>query len=724
MSQAANEAKLRRLLRPRTVAVVGASRNPSKVGGAIFQNLLSGGFQGPVFPINPRATSVAGVLAWPTVRDVPSPVDLAVIATPRHLVAQVVDDCAAASVTGLVIVTAGYGEAQAEGKRMERALREQIRGHGMRVVGPNCLGVINTAPEIGLNATFAAATPPRGRVAMASQSGALGVALLDQARGIGLGVSQFVSLGNRIDISSNDLLELWERDDDTQTILLYLESVGDPQRFKTIARRISRSKAVIAVKGGRSAAGARAASSHTGSLAGATAAAEALFRQAGVLQVDTIEEMLGVAQVLDDQPLPSGDRVAIVTNAGGPGILAADACAAYGLQVAALGQDTRDTLRSFLPAEASVNNPVDMIASADPETFGRAVASVLADPGVDAVIPIYIEPLVTRPEPVAAALRAAVGRHGGDKPVVACFMMARGAPEGLQLGEGRQIPSFVFPEDAVRTLARVREYARLRERPDGALPQFTDVNPAAARARMLADVGDAEDARWLMPETAAALLEDFGIAVTPTRVALSVDEAIHHAQDLGYPVALKLRSATIVHKTDVGGVHLGLADAAAVRKAWASMAAGVAATGRMDEMAGAVIQPMVDLSSGHEVIVGMTDDPAFGPLLMAGLGGIHVELLKDVAFALHPLHDVDPPRMLRRLKGLPLLQGWRGAPAADLPALEDLLLRFSCLVGELPELAQIEINPVLLRASGEGCLALDMRAHIEAPTERRTGPQR
>lgn len=711
---------LRRLLFARSVAVVGASRNAGSVGGAIFRNLLQSGFTGTVFPVNSRAAAVGGVLAYPSLECVPGPVDLAVIAVPADQVAAVVDQCAAQGVPALVVISAGFGETDAAGKERQQALFDQIRGYGMCLVGPNCLGVLNTDPAVSLNATFAPVVPPPGRVSMGSQSGAVGLALLSHARSIDLGVAQFVSLGNKVDVSANDLLEFWEHDPGTDVILLYLESFGNPRKFSRIARRVARTKPIIVVKGGRSEVGARAAASHTGALAGADVAAETLFRQAGVMRADTIAEMFGAAQVLAHQPLPRGDRLAIVTNAGGPGILAADAAANWGLTVPPLAAATQAQLRTFLAREASVANPVDTIASARPEQIRRALAAVIADDGIDAVLLIYIPPLVTQPEEIAAALQEAVAGCRGEKPVVACFMLPPGRTVDLNRGPGRVIPAFPFPEDAVRALAHAYAYTRYRQQPEGQVRAFADTDPDTARALVRAALpGDAEGdadpdagAAWLLPEQALALLAAYGIATVPTLPAATAAAAGAAAQRLGFPVAMKLRSASIVHKTDVGGIALGLDSVAAVEQAFTDLQQRLAAAGRAAEMQGVIVQPMA--GPGQEVIVGMTDDAVFGPLLMVGLGGVQVEILQDVAFSLHPLTDRDPERMLARLRSLPLLTGWRGKPPRDVAALEETLLRFSALIDDLPEIDQIEVNPLFVYAQGQGCVAVDARVRVRA----------
>lgn len=706
----ATSAELRHLMAPRRVAVIGASRDRQKIGGAIFHNLLDCGFTGAVFPVNPKAEAVAGVLAYPTVADIPGAVDLAVVVVPAAAVMAVVAECAAKKVSSVVVISAGFAETGEAGRALQNRLTALVRSSGMRMIGPNCVGILNTDPTVFLNASFAARAPLAGRIAMASQSGALGVALLDQAKAMGLGVAQFVSLGNRADISSNDLLAYWAADERTDVILLYLESFGNTRNFARIARQVTRIKPVVALRGGRSSAGARAAASHTGSLAGPSAGLDALLRQTGVLQVDSIEDMFGVSQVMAYQPPPRGRRLAIVTNAGGPGILAADACAVQGLRLATLSPATRTRLAGFLPPEASTQNPVDMIASATPEAYRQAVEAVLADEGVDSVLMIFIEPLVTRPEPVAEAIRTAVA--GTDKTVLACFMMARGAPELLRLGEGRRVPSFIFPEDAIRALALATAHAERTARPAGHAPELAGLDRAAARRRLAAAREAAGPDGWLTPDEVLGLMADYGIAALPTAVVSSAEEAAAAAARLGLPAALKLRSRVLTHKTDVGGVRLRLGSAEEVATAYRDMAAQLAELGQGAAMDGALVQPMQSMDQSRELILGMSRDPQFGPVLMLGLGGVQVEILRDVAFALPPLLDTDPDLMLETLKGKAILAPWRGWPAADLPALRDAVLRFAALVEDLPELTEIEVNPLLVLPEGRGVMVLDGRAKV------------
>jgi len=708
----ARAAGVKRLLSPRTVAVIGASRDPGSVGGALFRNLLQGGFQGAVFPVNPKAPSVAGVMSYPSVLDIPSEVDLAVIVVPAALVLDVVEQCGKKGVPGLVIISMGFGEAGEEGRKREKLLKEKILSHGMRLIGPNCLGVINTDASVKLNATFSPVVNPLpGNIGIGSQSGALGLALLDYAQKMNLGIRSFVSIGNRVDISSNDLMSYWEDDPDTEVIALYLESFGNPRRFSRIARRLSRMKPIVAVKAGKSAVGARAASSHTGALAAADVAVDAMFRQAGVIRVNTILEMFNVVKFLANQPPPAGPRVGILTNAGGPGVLAADACEGWGLTVPTLSEDTQNKLREFLPPGAALANPVDMIASAPPEAYERALRVMLDDPGIDSVVFIYIPPLVTRPEDVARSVRGVMAGYGGGKPVLACFMMLQEPSVDLRMGTGKSIPSYVFPEDAVEALAMAYRHTRHLNTEEGRVVRFMDIDTDSARRKIFEKVAPTEEGLWLMPEIAAWLLRAYGIPTAETRVALAASAAGEEAAALGFPVAMKLRSASVVHKSDVGGIALDLRTKDEVVDAFEAMAGRMASLGRAQEMQGVVLQPMAP--RGQEIIIGMAQDPIFGPLIMMGLGGTQVEITRDISFSLHPLTNADPARMLAGLKGAPLLTGFRGSPHRDLDSLKDVLLRFTALVEDFPEIDQMEINPLVVFEQGKGSMAVDARIMLK-----------
>ncbi len=718
------------VFRPRSVAVIGASRERGSVGAEIFHNLLEHGFNGPVYPVNAKADAVQSVRAYPTIADVPGPVDLAVIVVPAAHVLAVLDACGRAKVRAAVVISAGFKETGAEGASRERALLECARGHGMRLVGPNCLGVVNTESAVSMDATFAPIYPPAGRVAFSSQSGALGLAILDLAAQLNIGISHFASIGNKADVSGNDLLEFWEQDAGTRVILLYLESFGNPRRFSQIARRVARAKPIVAVKSGRTAAGERAAASHTGSLAGADVAVEALCLQSGVIRTDTIEELFDVAMLFANQPVPRGSRVGIVTNAGGPGIMASDACEMHGLEVPGLTPATVEALRAFLPVEASTRNPVDMIASAVPESFEKAIRLVYEDPNVDAVLAIYVPPVVTRPLDVAraivrgatAAAAAASQRKMAPKPVLSCFLGAHGISEGLESLQQGHIPSYPFPESAVMALARAARYGRWLEEPEGQRVRFDDVDEERA-AKVLSEAarrGAAEPGSsghapaaataWLRPDEVRAVLAAYGIVMPPTEVATDASSAAALARRYGFPVAIKLASDTLTHKSDVGGVVLDVRSEAEVHRAWDGIAERLHARGLAAAMAGVTVQPMI--TEGIEAAVGVTTDRSFGPLIMFGLGGIYVELLKDVAFRVHPLTDRDAQHMIREIRGARLFEGWRGAPPGDVPALEGLLLRVSQLVEDHPGVVEMDLNPVKVLPPGQGCTIVDARIAV------------
>jgi acetyl coenzyme A synthetase (ADP forming)-like protein len=696
---------------PRSVAVIGASRRRGTVPGEVFHNLVTSGFPGPVYPVNRTAPVVQSVTAYPTVLSTPGPVDLAVIAVPAAEVLSAAEQCASKGVRALVVLSAGFGEVDDAGRQRQVELLRICRAAGMRLIGPNCMGLLNTNPESRLNATFAPGMPPAGRIGFLSQSGALGLAIIDRASALGLGLSTFVSVGNKADISGNDLLQYWHTDPRTDVILLYLESFGNPRKFSRIARRVGRKKPIVAVKSGRSRAGSRAASSHTGALVAASdVPVEALFRQSGVIRTDTLAELFDVASLLAHQPVPKGNRVGIVTNAGGPAILCADACEAEGLDVPVLTTASQVQLRTVLAPQASVTNPVDMIATATAEQYERSIAVVANDQNVDALVVIYIPPVVTRPEDVARAIVAGAGavrRAGVDKPVVAVFMSAAGVPDVLRAPDVG-IPSYPFPENAAIALARAARYGEWRQRPEGVRPRFTDIkrDEAAALVARALTRGDG----WLPPEEVNTLLGCYGVPMVETRIVADAQHAEVAAREIAGPVALKAIAPGLVHKTEAGAVRLGLTDANAVRTAGEEMTkrlhtAGLAPTGF-------AVQPMVP--AGVEMIIGIAEDLQFGSLVVCGAGGTLVELLRDVAIRLTPLTVDDASDMLRSLKSYQLLTGFRGAPKCDVPALEQVLLRVSALAEDLPAVSELDLNPVVV--SERGAMVVDARVRLKRPT--------
>jgi acetate---CoA ligase (ADP-forming) len=705
--QVAATAAMQAFLGPRSVAVIGASRRRGTVAGELFHNLLAADFNGPVYPVNPNAPVVQSVLAYRSVLEVPGPVDLAVLALPAPSVVEAAGECAAKGVRALVVISAGFAETGPEGAQRQQELLATCRATGMRLIGPNCLGIVNTDPQVRLDATFGPIVPLPGRVGFLSQSGALGLAIIDYANALGLGLSSFVSVGNKADISSNDLLSFWEQDDRTDLVLLYLESFGNPRKFARIARRVARTKPVLAVKSGRSAAGARATASHTGALLAASdVTVDALFHQAGVIRTDTLDELFEVASLLANQPIPAGRRVGIVTNAGGPGIMCADACEAGGLRVVQLSGELQARLREGLPAEAAVANPVDMLASAPPEHYRRTVELVAASGEVDAVIVIFIPPLRTDPAAVAGAVGDAAAA-AGVVPVLSVVMSAQELPAGADGGRQR-LPRYRFPEDAARALVRAVEYATWRQRPEGQVPELPKARHDEAAALLAAALADGPGPRWLAPDEVARLLACYGVPVAEWRLAGSPEQAGAAAAELGGPVALKAVAPRLVHKTEAHAVRLHLTGADQVRTAAGEMAAAVAAEGYAVD--GFLVQRMV--GEGVELLVGVVNDASFGPVVACGAGGTAVELLKDVAVRITPLTDVDAAAMVRSLQTFPLLEGYRGAPRADVAALEDLLLRVSALVEAHPEIAELDLNPV--RALANGVMVVDARARVEA----------
>ncbi|MEM9554206.1 MAG: GNAT family N-acetyltransferase [Acidobacteriota bacterium] len=717
-------ASLHSLFFPRSVAVVGASRDRESVGYRILDALVRAGFDGPVFPIHPSAGHVGSIRAYPTVAAVGAPIDLAVLAVPARIVQQVTEECIAAGVRSLIVVTAGFAEVGADGRAAQDRLADTVRAAGVRMVGPNCLGLLHTDPSVRLNASFAPIMPPFGQVALCSQSGALGIAIIALARRLGLGLSSFVSVGNKADVSANDLLEYWEDDSATRVILFYLESFGNPRRFASIARRVGRSKPVIAVKAGRTAAGGRAASSHTAALTSADVAVDALFRQTGILRADTLEEMFSLARALVSQPLPPGRRTAIVTNAGGPGILCADALEAAGLAVDPLAPATQDALRTFLPAAASASNPVDMIASASPESYRRAVETVLRADEVDALVVIYtptgMHPLSEITDAVAEAVEAARRAASPDaapKPVLASIVGDERDVDRFEVttASGETIPVYAFPEEIGRSLAKIATYAEWRRADPGVYPEPAGQDLEHARA-LCTDALTRDGAGWLGAEDAFAVLAAAGIACAPGGVARTADEAVALADEVGYPVVVKLASRVLVHKTDHGGVVLDLEDAAAVRAAFDGIARRLDEAGQREAMDGVLVQPM--LAGGVEVMIGVDLDPDFGPLVAFGLGGIHVEILRDVELRVAPLSDRDAREMVHSIRGYRLLEGYRGHPAADVAALEDALLRISRLAEAVPEISELDLNPLFALEPGDGLRAVDARIHVAPPATR------
>ncbi|MBT8398517.1 MAG: CoA-binding protein [Gemmatimonadetes bacterium] len=700
------EPSLDPLFNPEAVAVIGASRNPGTIGYQIVDNLVSHGYQGVVYPVNPYARAIHSLPAYPSISEVPGPVDLAVVVVPKEFVLKVVDECGDQGVKAVVVISAGFREVGGEGRGREEVLLEIVRRHGMRLVGPNCMGVMNTSPAVRMNATFAPTMPPAGATSFLSQSGALGVTILDYAAEYGIGIRQFVSIGNKPDVSGNDLLEYWEDDEGTRLILMYLESFGNPKNFIPLARRISRKKPIAVVKSGRTAAGARAASSHTGALVGTDLAIDSILAQCGVLRAESIEELFDLAMAFEDLQTPAGNRVAIVTNAGGPGIIIADTCESAGLDVVELAPKTQARLRGIFPAEASVRNPVDMIASATGESYEVALRIVLDDPRVDAAIAAFVPPLGVKQADIAASIVAAVeGRR--EKPVLAVLMGREGLPQGVAELNAAGIPAYRFPESAARALAAMHQHRSWADRPL-LEPEVFEVDRVAVE-KILDGVEDSGRTQLTEIE-ALQVFRAYGIPTIPFRVANSEEEAIESAEEVGFPVVLKVLSPDVVHKTDAGGVQVDLRSAEEVAKAYRSIMESVQKYHQAAQISGVIVETYE--KKGREVIIGMSSDSRYGPILMFGLGGIYVEALRDVAFRVHPVTRVDAEEMIRAIRGLPLLEGVRGEPGVDLDTLSEVIQRVSQLVGDHDRIEEMDLNPFLAVESGG--MAVDARMALRS----------
>lgn len=704
-------ASLRSILHPRSVAVIGASREPGAIGQLVFQSIMQNGFSGVVYPVNPNADVVMSVKAYPSILDVPGDVDLAIIVVPAKLVARVTEECGHKGISAIVVISDGFKERGAEGASRERELREITLGYGMRLVGPNCMGVINTDLKVRLNATFSRVYPPQGNVAFFSQSGAMGLVVLEYANNLNMGISSFVSVGNRADISSNDLLQYWEQDPATKVILLYLESFGNPRKFSRIARRVSATKPILAVKSGSTPAGSRAASSHTGALATPDVVSDALFRQAGIIRVNSVEELFDVATLLSNQPVPKGRRLIIVTNGGGPGIIAADACAHHGLVLPELSPETINELGSIIKRDIGLNNPLDLTAGATAEEFEGTLKLLANDKDNDAVLAIFIPPTAVDQSAMENTVRRVIPVfQRRKKPLLACFMGQRGIQGKLGSG-GKFVPGYLFPEDAISALAKAADYAELARKPKGTIPKIRDIR--RERGRKIIEMAMTQSAQrplWLSAKEISELLDCYGIRTVETLVAKTAAEAVALASRIGFPVAVKLNSSTIIHKTDVGGVILDLKSEKEVEGAFGDIKARLTEIGREHDMEGVIVQRMV--IGGIEAIVGVTQDPSFGPLIMFGLGGIYAELLKDVALRLHPLTDLDAKELICSVKMAKLFEGYRGSPPSDTRALEELLLRLSALVEDVPEIAELDLNPVKVMPQGGGYWVVDARIMV------------
>ena len=700
------------LLKPQSIAVVGASRKQGSIGRQILHQLVEFDYRGMVFPVNFQADFIHSMKAYASVGAIPDPVDLAIIVVPRDSVPKVVDDCGKKGVKGLVVITAGFSETGEEGRRMEAELSAQIRRYGMRMIGPNCMGLINTDPTVHMDCTFAPTLPLFGRIAFMSQSGALGVAILNIAHQLDLGFSYFVSLGNRTDVSPNELLRYWEDDANTDLILMYLESIGDIKSFMQIARRISKHKPIVAVKSGRTAAGAKAAMSHTGALSalqGLDLAADALLEQSGVIRVNTVEELFDLAMGFSKNPLPRGNRLGILTNAGGPAIMATDRAVNLGLRIGELSPRTRQELRRLLPPEAIVQNPIDMTPRSNRSQYDACAQILLEDEGIDSLLVVFVPPMMIDAMEIVEGLEAA--RKKCDKPIFGVFMAPDEFFQKLNQKHPGHMAIYLFPESAVQALAALDRYRQWREKPLGEVRSFA-VDRAAA-SELLNEAGR-QGRSQLTPLEAQRLVECYGICAARSTLAKDMQELSELARQVRYPAVLKAVAPGLVHKTEAGAVRLDIHTPEELMDAARMMAEEVKrrqpdsaiAHGQM----GFLVQEY--LRGGREVIVGMTHDPKFGPLVMFGLGGIYVETFKDVVFRVPPITDLEAREMIRQIRGSRLLEGVRGEPAVDLEKLAEILERFSQLVEDFPQLAEMDINPLMAFPEAENFRAVDIRVRL------------
>ncbi len=699
---------LQSIFAPKSVAVIGATEKEGSVGRTVIWNLISSPFGGTVYPVNPKRENILGIKAYPNIKDLPDQIDLAVIVTPAPTVPSIIEECVEAGVKGAIIISAGFKEVGPEGAKLEEQILENARKGKMRVIGPNCLGVMN--PLTGLNATFATATAQPGNVAFISQSGALCTSVLDWSFKEHVGFSAFVSIGSMLDVGWGDLIYHLGDDPHTNSIVIYMETIGDARSFMSAAREVALTKPIIVIKPGRTEGAARAAASHTGSLTGSDEVLEAAFRRCGVLRVNTIGEIFSMAEVLSKQPRPKGPNLTILTNAGGPGVLAVDALLTSGGQLAEISPEAMQQFNEILPPQWSHNNPVDILGDASPERYAKSLEVAAQDENSDGLLVVLTPQAMTDPTATAEALKSYATTY--EKPILASWSGGQDIAAGESILNKAGIPTFMYPDTAAEAFAYMWKYT------DNLQALYETVSlPQDSASRIDREAASAiieaarNSGRYLLTEAESKqLLASYGISTVPTLIATTVDEAVAKAEELGYPVVLKLHSETVTHKTDVGGVQLNLNNEQAVRSAFEAIKKGVSDKHSVDDFLGVTVQPMIDLGEAYELIVGSSIDPQFGPILLFGMGGILVEVFKDRALGVPPLNTTLARRMIERTTIFKALKGIRGRPPVDIPALEALLVKFSQLVAEQPWIKELDINPLL--ASHEGLLALDARVLI------------
>ena len=697
--------QLDKIMRPKAIAVIGASTKEHTIGSDIMKRLQEYKFPGKIYPINPKGGVIEGIQAYTSVLDVPGNVDLAIIIIPAKFVNSTLDECNQKGIKGICVISAGFKEAGAEGAQMEKDLLAKLQEHGMRCVGPNCLGVLNTHPDIRMDGCFAESLPERGHIGFVSQSGALGGGILNILKDLNLGFAQFISIGNQADINAETALEYWENDEDVEQMLLYMESIANPANFRKLATRISKKKPILALKAGRSAAGASAASSHTGSLAGADKAANALLQQSGVIREYSLENLFSTAKVFANCSIPKGDRVAVITNSGGPGIMATDAVCEYGLQMAQISDATKDKLRSFLPAAASVKNPVDMIASAPIEHYKQTLETVIADKNVDMIIIIYLPFLGLKDIDVAKALIEIKAQHP-EKPVIGVFMTTSSFFTEIS-NMDVNMPFFMYSEEAADGCNRLNQQRLWMERPEGNIPCY-DVDKTKAEKIIKKSLSEGRD--QLTTLESIDVLDAYGIRACKYGLATDIEQAVAVANSIGYPVVMKMTSKTTSHKTDVGGVVVNIQTKEQLRNEYDALMERLEKAGCLEGLEGVIIQEMV--KGSREMVCGIATDPQYGPMLMFGLGGVFIEVLKDVTFRIAPLTDLDAMEMIKSVKSYKLLEGARGTKPAQIEQIQETLLRLSQLVSDFKFIDELDINPLLIsEKTGEG-IAVDGRIKV------------
>ena len=696
---------LDKIMKPKSIAVIGASTKEHTIGSDIMKRLQEYNFNGNIYPVNPKGGVIEGLQAYTSVLEIPGEVDLAIIVVNAKFVLSTIDQCHEKGIKGLCIITAGFKETGKEGAEAEKQLLAKVREYGMRCVGPNCLGVVNTHPDVRMDGCFAESLPERGNIGFVSQSGALGGGILNILKDLNLGFAQFISIGNQADVNAETALEYWEDEKDVEQILLYMESIQNPANFRKLASRISKKKPILALKAGRSAAGASAASSHTGSLAGADKAANALLNQSGVIREYSLQDLFATAKVFANCPIPKGDRVAIITNSGGPGIMATDAICEHGMQIAKISDATKEKLRSFLPSAASVKNPIDMIASAPIEHYKQTLETVIADENVDMIITIYLPFLGLKDIDVAKALMEIKAEHP-EKPVIGVFMTKSDFFSTLS-DMKVNMPFFMYAEEAADGLNRLNQQRKWMERPEGKIPTF-DVDYKRAQEIIAKSVN--EGRAQLTTRESIDVLDAYGIRVCKSGFAKSEDEAVSIADSIGYPVVMKMTSKTTSHKTDVGGVRVNIQSAEQLRAEYQDLIAKLTEKGLLEGLEGVIIQEMV--KGNREMVCGIATDPQYGPMMMFGLGGVFIEVMKDVTFRIAPLTDVDAKEMIKSVKAYKLLEGARGTKPAQMEQIEETLLRLSQLVHDFKFIDELDINPLLIsEKTGEG-IAVDGRIKV------------